>query len=128
RARGGVRLEVRARAIALDRVAPLRNLPFELDLRQGGRLGQIDLDALASGLDVADVDEARERRGPEPRDRTAARVEREVVARTFVVPARRHHPAVVLLEILLLWPRRRRLVPGMALTQAIAWPLPADER
>src|ERR1700733_2143049 len=48
-------LEVSASAIAFNRVAPLGNLPFELDFGQRDRLGQVNLYALAGGLDVADV-------------------------------------------------------------------------
>ena len=58
----------------------LRDLPLELDLRQHRRLRQIDLDAVAGGLDVADVHQARQRRGPQARDRAAAGVERQMVA------------------------------------------------
>ena len=62
----------------------------DLGLRRG--LRQVHLDALAGRLDVADVHHARERRGPEPGDRPAAGVERQVVLP--VEPARRHRPAV----------------------------------
>src|SRR5205823_2353569 len=38
----------------------------------------------------------------------------------FVIPARRHGPAIRAVEIALLWLRQRRLVPGMALVNRIA--------
>src|SRR6185436_18164153 len=56
RAPGGVGLEVGAGAIALDGVAPLRDLPLEADGRFERGLRQVDLDAVAGRLDVADVD------------------------------------------------------------------------
>ncbi len=80
RRRRRVGLEVGPRPVALDGVAPLGDLPLELDLGQRRRLGQVDLDALAGRLDVADVDQAGQRRRPEPGDRAAAGVERQVVA------------------------------------------------
>ena len=48
------------------------------------RLGQIDLDAVAGGLDVADVHQAGQRRRPEARDRAAAGVERQMIAGALV--------------------------------------------
>ena len=84
----GVGLEVRPRAVALDGVAPLWNLPFELDFRFEGSPGQVDFYAVAGRLDVADINLAGKRRGPEARDRSAAGVEREIVAGPFVIPAR----------------------------------------
>ena len=47
-------------------------------------LGQVDLDAVAGRLDVADVDQAGQRGGPEAGDRTAAGVERQMVAGPLV--------------------------------------------
>ena len=45
----GVRLEVSASAIALNGIAPLGNLPLELDLGERSCLGQIDFHAVAGG-------------------------------------------------------------------------------
>src|SRR5271154_3596481 len=50
----GVGLEVGASPVAFDGVAPLWNLPLELDFWLGCRLGQINLYAFAGGFDVAD--------------------------------------------------------------------------
>ena len=77
------------------------------------RLRQVDLDAVAGGLDVSDVDQSGQRRRPETRDRPAAGIERQMIAGALVVPARRHHPGVIAVEIALLRPRSRGLVPGM---------------
>ena len=123
-----VRLEVGPRAVALDGVAPLRDLPLELHLRQRRRLRQVDLHAVAGGLDVADVHQARERRRPEPRERPAAGVERQVIAGPLVEPARRHDPGVLAVEVALLRPRDRRLVPRVALVDGIAERVGLDER
>src|ERR1700730_13277579 len=46
-------LEVGAGAVALDGIAPLRNLPLELYRRLRGGFGQGDLDTVASCLDQA---------------------------------------------------------------------------
>ena len=83
-------------------------------------LGKIDLHAVAGRLDVADIDESGERGGPETRDGAAAGVERQVVAGALVVPARRHDPGVLVVEVALLRARRGGLVPGMALVDRIA--------
>ena len=48
--------------------------------------GQVDLHAVAGRLDVADVDQARQRRRPQTGDRTAAGVQGQVVL--AVEPAR----------------------------------------
>src|ERR1043165_8526878 len=84
--RAGIRLEVSAGAVALDGVAPFGNVPLELGLRLGRRLRQINLHAGAGRLDIADIDEAGQRGGPEPSDGTAAGVERQVVLGAGVVP------------------------------------------
>src|ERR1700730_17602368 len=62
--RSRINLEVSTGSIALDRVAPLGNLPFELNLGLGRSFGQVHLDALAGGLDVTDVHNSRECRRP----------------------------------------------------------------
>ena len=64
--------------------------------------GKIDFDAVAGGLDVADVHDARQCRGPEAGDRSATGVERQMVSGALVEPARRHHPCVLAGEIALL--------------------------
>ena len=56
RRRRRIGLKIRARPIALDRIAPLRNLPLELHLGLQCGLRQINLHAMACCLDVADVD------------------------------------------------------------------------
>jgi len=35
-------------------------------------------------LDIADIDDPGQRRRPEPRDRSAASIERQMIARSFV--------------------------------------------
>ena len=66
------------------------------------------------------MDLVRQRRRPQPRERAAAGVHRQVVARALVVPARAHHPRVVAVEVALLRHRRRRLVPRVALVDRVA--------
>src|ERR1700683_3842671 len=104
-----VHLEVSACTVALDGVAPLGNLPLERDLRQRRGLRQIHLYAMASGFDVADVNQAGERGCPEARDGAAASVPCPAVARSFVEPARRHAPSVLAAEVALLRTRNRGL-------------------
>ena len=65
-------------------------------------------------FDVADVNQAGERGRPEARDRSAAGVQRQMIAGAFVEPARRHDPGVIAGEIALLRFRNGRLIPGMA--------------
>ena len=69
-----VGLVVGPRALALDGVRPLRDLPLELHLGHEAGLRQRHLDALARGLQVADVDEAGLRRDPLAGERAAAGV------------------------------------------------------
>src|SRR5580704_863852 len=115
----GIHLEVRARAIAFNGIAPLGDLPFKLDLGQGSGLRQIHLDARSGGLDVADIDQAGQSGGPEARDRATASVECEMVAGPLVEPTRRHDPGVLATEIAFLRTRYRRLVPGMMLVDRV---------
>src|SRR5579863_4793501 len=82
---------------------------------------------MSGGLDVADVDDTSERSGPEARDRSAAGVESKVVTGALVVPARRHDPCVLVLEVALLGFREGALVPGMALVDRIAERISLDE-
>src|SRR5215469_17749513 len=93
-ATGGIDLEVSPGTIAFDRVAPLRHLPFELDFGERSSFRQIHFDAVAGRLDVSDVNQASERRGPEARNRSAASIQSKMVAGTFVVPTWRHDPGV----------------------------------
>src|ERR1700679_2191114 len=65
RCSSGVRLEVSACAITLDSVAPLGNLPLELNLRKKRGLGKIDLDAVAGRLYVIDIHQTGESGRPE---------------------------------------------------------------
>ena len=51
----GISLEVSARAVPLDGIAPFRNFPLELGFGHGRRLRQINLDAVSGGFDVTDV-------------------------------------------------------------------------
>ena len=74
----------------------------KLRVWHGGGGGEVDLDAVPRGLDVAGVHEPGERRGPEAGQRPAAGVERQVVPGALIVPARAHHPGVVLVEVALL--------------------------
>jgi hypothetical protein len=83
----GISLEIGARPVALNRIALLGNMPIELDFGQRGCLGQIDLDAVAGGLDIADVHQAGKRRRPETRDGAAPGIERKIVTRALVLPA-----------------------------------------
>ena len=101
---GGVRLEVGARPVALDGVAPLR----ESSIRNSTSglvavLGRLKIDAGPGRLDVADVDQSGQRGGPQAGERSAAGIEREMIL--AVVPARRHHPTILVVEVpfLRLW-------------------------
>src|SRR6202046_5786537 len=87
-----VRLEVGASAVTFDGVAPLRNLPLELDFGKRHGLRQIYFYALAGGLDVADINDPGERRGPETRNWPASSVERKMIPGALIEPARRHTP------------------------------------
>ena len=101
------------------------DLPFEFDRALQGGLGQVDLHAVPGGLDVADVDEARQRRRPQPGQRAAAGVEGEVVG--AVEPARRHHPAVLVVHVPLLRVRVGVLVPRVAPVHRVAQRIALDE-
>ena len=106
----------------------LRDLPFELDLGQRRRLRQVDLHAVPGRLDVADVHQSGERRGPE-----AARAGRRRYRARRWSPVRlsnqrgRHHPGVLAVEVALLRPGDRRLVPRMPLIDRIAERIVLDE-
>src|SRR5271165_5174553 len=115
-----VDLEVRPCTVAFDGIAPLGNLPLELNLRQRSSLRQIHLDAVAGGLDVADVDQPSQRGGPEAGDGAASGIHRQMIASSLIEPARRHHPGIFPAEVTLLWPRNRGLIPGMVLVHRIA--------
>ena len=80
----GIGLEVCARAIAFNGIAPFGDLPFELGLGQIDGLREVDFDAVSGSLDIADVHHAGERRRPEARNRAAAGIEREIVAGALV--------------------------------------------
>src|SRR5947208_58789 len=58
-------LEVATGAVALDGIAPARDVPLQFHFRLEGRLRQVNLDAVAGGLDVADVHQAGQGGGPE---------------------------------------------------------------
>src|ERR1700733_823487 len=72
--------EIGPGAVSLNGVAPLGYFPFKLDFRLHSGLWQHDLDAVAGCLDVTDIDQAGQRGGPEPSNRTTARVECQVIA------------------------------------------------
>ncbi len=122
-----ISLEIGAGAIALDGVAPLGNFPFEFDFGLQGCLGQPDFDAVASGLDVADVHQFGEGRCPETGDGTAAGVERQMIAGALVEPARRHDPGVLAVEIALLRFGNGGLVPGMPFVHRVSQRIMSDE-
>src|SRR5262249_57030156 len=77
---GGVRLEVRSRPVALERVAPRGNLPLERDLGKRRGSGKRDRYAPARGANVAHVDAPGERGDPQAGERAAPAVEREQLA------------------------------------------------
>ena len=79
RRRSRIGLEVGPRAVALNGIAPLRNLPFELHLGLRCSLRQIHLHATPRRLDVADVDHPSERSRPQSRDRPSASVQRQMI-------------------------------------------------
>src|SRR6202046_360588 len=124
---GCVRLEVGASAVTFDGVTPLRNLPLELDFGKRHGLRQIYFYALAGGLDVADINDPGERRGPETRNWPASSVERKMIPGALIEPARRHHPCVFAAKIALLWSRYRRLIPWMILIDRIPQRVGSDE-
>ena len=120
RATGSVSLEVSAGAVAFDSVGPLRDLPFEFRFRFRRRFGQPDFHAMASGLDVTDIDQVRQRRRPETGERPAAGVESKMISSAFIQPARRHHPGIIPGKVALLRFRNRALVPRMTDVDRIA--------
>ena len=120
-------LEIGPRPVALDGIAPLWNFPLELHFRLQGGLRQIDHDAVAGRLDVAHVHQTRQRGGPEPRDRAAAGVERQVIASSLVEPARAHHPGILAVEVALLRPRNGGLIPRVFLINLVAEWIGLDE-
>ena len=61
-----------------------------------------------------------QRRRPQPRNRPATRIERQMVAGPLIQPARRHDPRVFAGKIALLGSRDGRLVPRMVLIHRIA--------
>ena len=94
-----------------------------------GVLGRLISTLVARGVDVRRVDLVGQRRRPQARERAAAGVERQVVARALVVPARAHHPGVVAaVEVALLRLGDRRLVPRVALVDRVAERVLGDER
>src|SRR5438874_91466 len=109
---GGVSLEITARSIALQRIAPFWNSPFESRFGQIGRLGQRNSDSLPGGLDVPNVDRACESSGPEPGQWPPAAVQSKVLTAARLEPARREHPGVILLIVPLLRLWDCDLVPG----------------
>src|SRR5215211_7163804 len=128
RLRCGVGYEVGPRPAPFQGVGPLlRYRPLEARLGPGGGPRQIDLDAAARRLDVAGVHEPGQSRGPQPGQRPAAGVEREVVPGALVQPAWAHHPAVVLVEVPLLGLGQRGLVPGVPLVYRVAERIAGNE-
>ena len=126
RAGRGIRLEVAARSVALERIAPFRDRPFEDRFGRVARARERDLHALAGRLHVADVHQTRQRRDPEPRQRAASGVECEEVL--SIEPSWRHHPGVLLVEVTLLRARQRVLVPRMPAVDRIAQRVVRDEQ
>src|ERR1700694_5510086 len=118
---GGVGLEVSARAVTLDGVTPLRHLPLKLYLGLRGGLGQPNLDAAPGGLDVAThVNDAGQGMRPRAGRLPAAGVQRQVLTGAFIIPAWRHGPAIVAIEVAFLRLRDGSLVPGMVLVDRVA--------
>src|SRR5437899_3365304 len=71
----GVGLEVGTRAVPLDRVAPLRDLPLKLHLWLGGALGQANLHTCAGSLDIAtQVHDSSQGRHPQTSQGTTASI------------------------------------------------------
>src|SRR5438067_2471704 len=83
---------------------------------------------MAGGFDVANVYQARQSRSPETSQWSAPGVERQVIARALVEPARRHYPCVFIFKIALLRPRYSALIPGMALIDRVAQRIALNER
>src|SRR6185295_3436726 len=124
---GRVGLVVRAGAVALDRVAPLRDLPLELRLGQARGARQGHLDAVPRRLEVAEVDEPRLRRHPLAGERSAARVAGDMAARALVEDARRDDPAVLGRPVALLRLGQSDLVPRVVLVHRVAERVLGDE-
>src|SRR6266478_8035088 len=92
RSRRRIRLEVAARAIALQGVGPARDLPLQLGLGEVGGLRQADAYALSRRFHPTKVHLAGERGDPEARERSAAAVEGKVLPGPAVEPAGRDDP------------------------------------
>src|SRR4051794_31729791 len=76
-----VGLEISARAISLDCVAPFRNTPDEFDLWLGGGFRQTNANGFVSGrFDIAKIHQTCQSCGPQASNWTAAGVEREMRA------------------------------------------------
>src|SRR5262249_31063156 len=90
-------------------------------------LRPIVLYAVPRGRDVSDVYQPGQRRGPETSDGSAAGVQSKMVAAARIEPTRRHDPGVIALEVALLRPGNRRLVPRMALIDRVAERIFRDE-
>src|ERR1700731_1743234 len=123
-----VHLEVSARAIALNGVAPLGNLPLKFSFGKRRSLGKIHLHARASRFDIADIDYSCQSCGPQTSDGAAAGIKGKMVAGTFIKPAWRHNPRVFSAEVALLRPGNRRLVPRVILVHGISQRVFCDER
>ena len=123
--RGRVRLKIGARPVALERVAPLRNRPLERCRPLQSGLRQVDLHAVARGLDVIGLDQSRQRRGPQPRERAAPGVKRQIVG--AVEPTRRHDPAVLVCQVTPLRLGVGVLVPRMPPVDRVAEGIVRDE-
>ena len=116
------------RAVALDRVGLLRDLPLEVHLRHEAGLRERHQDRVAGRLQVADVDQAGLRGDPLARERAAAGVARDVAVVALVVHARRDDPRVLVGEVARLRLGQRHLVPRVALVDRVAERVVGDER
>ena len=83
---------------------------------------------VAGRLRVAEVDLAGLRRHPLARERPAAGVGGDVGVVALVVHPRRDDPAVLVVEVALLRPRQRHLVPRVALVDVVAERVLGHER
>ena len=115
------------RAVALDRVGLLRDLPLQLHLGHEAGLGQRHQQRAAGRLEHRQVDEAGLGRHPLARERAAAGVAGDVAVGALVVDARRDDPRVLVVEVARLRLGQRHLVPRVALVDRVAERVVGDE-
>src|SRR5271165_3421437 len=108
-----VSLEVGASAVAFDGIAPLGDLPLKFNFGLHRRLRQHNFYAVARRFYITDVYKVSQCSRPEPRDRTAACIQGQMIICALIIPSWRHDPGVLISKVAFLRFGNRRLVPRM---------------